>query len=114
MGLTIKLKGYDTLNICYSSFSDFRLELAEAYNKRLGELYNRLTFSGLISQGRKPLSDSELKEFKKLAGDLLIFLCHSDCDGSFIPCESKKIYKSFEKLETDCGINENNAFISSR
>lgn len=101
MGLTIRVNDYDQFDISYSSFMQFRLQLAKEYNKRLGELYKRWIYSSTLYMTQSPLSEKEFEEFKSLAGGLLIFLAHSDCDGSFTPSESRKIYKCIEHLEMD-------------
>ena len=106
MGLTISVNNYDSFDIGYFGFMNFRLELAETYNKKLSELYRRWVFGSIPYMGEKPLSKKEFEEFKSLAGDLLIFLAHSDTEGSFTPSESRKIYKSIEKLEMDYKIDE--------
>lgn len=106
MGLTISVKNYDSFDIGYISFGIFRLELAKTYNKELGALYKRWIFGSIPYREEKPLSKKEFEEFKNLAGDFLIFLAHSDCEGSFTPSESRKIYKCIEKLEMDYKINE--------
>ena len=41
MGLTITVNKFDSFDIGYLGFMNFRLELAETKNKRLGELYRR-------------------------------------------------------------------------
>ena len=106
MGLTISVNNYDSFDIGYFGFMNFRLELAETYNKKLSELYRRWVFGSIPYMDEKPLSKKEFEEFKSLAGDLLIFLAHSDTEGSFTPSESRKIYKSIEKLEMDYKIDE--------
>ena len=98
MGLTITVNDYDSFDIGYIGFGVFRLALAETFNKRLGILYRRWFFGGL--------SDKEFEELKNLAGDLLIFLAHPDCEGSFTPSESRKIYKIIENLKMDFQANE--------
>lgn len=41
MGLTITVNNFDRFDIGYIAFGQFRLLLANKYNKRLGELYRR-------------------------------------------------------------------------
>lgn len=105
MGLTITVNNYDCFDIGYYSFMNFRLELAEKYNKRLGELYRRWAFGGLSYTKEEPLTDKEFEEFKNLGGDLLIFLAHPDTEGSFTPSESRKIYLKIKDLKMDYRIS---------
>ena len=107
MGLTSSVNNYDSVDIGYISFGNFRLELAKTDNKKLSELYRRWVFGSIPYMDEKPLSKKEFEEFKSLAGDLLIFLAHPDTEGSFTPSESRKIYKSIEKLEMDYRISAN-------
>ena len=74
MGLTITVNNYDSFDIGYFGFMNFRLELATKYNKRFGELYRRWAFGGLPYTKEKSLNNKEFEEFKNLGGDLLIFL----------------------------------------
>lgn len=105
MGLTITVNNYDSFDIGYFGFMNFRLELATKYNKRFGELYRRWAFSGLPYTKEKSLNDKEFEEFKNLGGDLLIFLAHSDTGGSFTPSESRKIYLKIKDLNMDYRIS---------
>lgn len=54
----------------------------------------------------EPLTDEEFEEFKKLGGDLLIFLTHPDTQGSFTPSESRKIYLKIKDLKMDYRISK--------
>lgn len=105
MGLTITVNKYDFFDIGYIGFMNFRLKLAETYNKRLGELYRRWAFGGLIIE-EKPLTDAEFEEFKELGGDLLIFLTHKDTEGIFTPSESRKVFLKIKDLKMDYTIDE--------
>lgn len=105
MGLTIRVNGFDSFDIGYMDFINFRLSLAERYNKRLGELYRRWAFGWLPYTQEKKLSDKEFEEFKKLGGDLLIFLTHKDTEGIFTPSESRKIFKCIENVKIDYEIS---------
>lgn len=95
MGLDISIKGLerkDTYHGGYIRFNVYRKEVANAYNKRLGELYEK-TF-------RKDLQPEEIEEWNLLCNDDLdIFLWHSDCDGKLTPEECKKIYNELNKLK---------------
>ena len=106
MGLTITVNNYDSFDIGYFGFMNFRLELAEIYNKRLGELYRRWAFGNMPYTEEEPLTNEEFKEFKKLGGDLLIFLTHPDTQGSFTPSESRKIYLKIKDLKRDYRISK--------
>lgn len=106
MGLSITVNNYDSFDIGYISFMNFRLEVAEIYNVKLGEMYRRWVFGYLPYTPEKPLSDKEFEELKKLAGDLLIFLAHSDTEGNFTPSESRKIYLTIKDLKMDYRISE--------
>lgn len=101
MGLTITVNKFDSFDIGYFSFTNFRLELAETYNKRLGELYRRWTFGWLDYTKEEPLTNAEFEEMKEIGGDLLIFLTHKDTEGVFLPSESRKIYLQIRDLKMD-------------
>lgn len=105
MGLTITVNNYDSFDIGYINFMNFRLELAKIYNVKLGEMYRRWAFGELPYTPEVSLSAKEFKEFKDIAGDLLIFLAHSDSEGSFTPSESRKIYLKIKDLEMDYRIS---------
>lgn len=105
MGLTISVNDFDSFDIGYMSFSSFRMELAEKYNPILKDLYFRWIF-GRCPNIANPLTNEEFEEMKNIAGDLMIFLAHSDCDGIFTPTESRKIYKCIENLTMDFEIEE--------
>lgn len=106
MGLTIIVNNFDSFDIGYINFMNFRLELANLYNNKLGELYRRYAFGWLEYTPEKILTDKEFEEMKQLAGDLFIFLTHKDTEGIFTPSESRKIYKCIENLTLDYEINE--------
>lgn len=101
MGLTITVNRFDIFDIGYFDFMNFRLELAETYNKRLGELYRRWAFGWLDYTKEEPLTDTEFEEMKEIGGDLLIFLTHKDTEGVFLPSESRKIYLQIRDLKMD-------------
>lgn len=94
MGLDINVKGLgrkDTYHCGYITFNLYRKKVATAYNKRLGELYEK-TF-------KDELNAEEIEEWNDLCNnDLDIFLWHSDCDGKLTPKECKKIYDELKKL----------------
>lgn len=101
MGLTITVNKFDSFDIGYFSFTNFRLELAETYNKRLGELYRRWAFGWLDYTKEEPLTNAEFEEMKEIGGDLLIFLTHKDTEEVFLPSESRKIYLQIRDLKMD-------------
>ena len=101
MGLTITVNKFDSFDIGYFSFMNFRLELAETYSKRLGELYRRWAFGWLDYTKEEPLTNAEFEEMKEIGGDLLIFLTHKDTEGVFLPSESRKIYLQIRDLKMD-------------
>ena len=105
MGLTIRVNDFDEFDIGYMGFSSFRMDLAEKYNPRLKDLYFRWIF-GRCPNIANPLTNEEFEEMKNIAGDLMIFLAHSDCGGIFTPSESRKIYKCIENLTMDFEIEE--------
>lgn len=105
MGLTITVNNFDSFDIGYMGFGNFRMDLAETYNKKLGDYYRRWIFSSIPFMNEKKLTDKEFQEMVKIAGDLMIFLAHKDTEGSFTPSESRKIYKCIEDLKMDYEIN---------
>lgn len=105
MGLTITVNDFDSFDIGYMGFGNFRIDLAEAYNKKLGDYYKRWVFSSIPYMNVEKLSNKEFNEMLEIAGDLMIFLAHKDTEGSFTPSESRKIYKCIENLKMDYEIN---------
>lgn len=97
MGLDINIKGLereDTYHGGYIRFNVYRKEVANAYNERLGELYEK-TF-------KEDLQPEEIEEWNTLCNDDLdIFLWHSDCDGKLTPKECKKIYDVMKGLKVE-------------
>jgi len=97
MGLDVSIKGLsyeETYHSGYFRFNNYRKEIATAYNKRLGELYQK-TF-------KEDLAIDEIKEWNTLCNDDLdIFLWHSDCDGKLTPKECKKIYDVMKNLKIE-------------
>lgn len=106
MGLTITVNRFDSFDIGYFGFMNFRLQLAETYNKRLGALYCRWAFGWLDYTKEEPLTDAEFEEMKELAEDLMIFLAHKDTEGIFTPSESRKIFLKIKDLKMDYTIDE--------
>ena len=97
MGSDISVKGLerkDTYHGGYITFNLYREKVANAYNKRLGELYEK-TF-------KDELQSEDVKEWNQLCNDDLdIFLWHSDCDGKLTPKECKKIYDVMKDLKVE-------------
>lgn len=107
MGLVISAKGFneEIYDSGYGGFTQFRIELAKAYNKEFGELYERWLFGDLVDGGK--LTHEEYKRFKKLSNKKLdILLHHSDGEGVLKPWECKKIYSVTKKLK--CNYPQNN------
>lgn len=101
MRLSIRIPGMkDTYDCGYISFGMFRMEVADAFNKEMGNLYRKWYKSALPFN--PPLTDEEIKRYKELRNpDLDLLLFHSDCDGKFTPKECKKIYKAIKNLKLD-------------
>lgn len=106
MGLTISVNEFDSFDIGYMRFGYFRFALAKAFNPGLEELYRRWVFGHIPYMKEEPLSNEEFEEMENIAGDLMIFLAHSDSHGIFTPSESGKIYKCIENLTMDFEIEE--------
>ncbi len=101
MGLTITAKGFDEeiYNSGYAGFTNFRIEIAKAYNSEFGELYKKWVRSCLMPYGDR-LSPEKLNRLNELCNDDLdILLQHSDCDGKLTPQECKKIYNITKDLK---------------
>lgn len=97
---------YISFDIGYIGFTNFRRVLAETINEELGKLYERWLFSSMPYMKKyKELSEYEFKKMKKLAGDLMILLAHSDCEGRIMPYESRKLYKILEDVKCDYTID---------
>ena len=101
MGLTITVNEFDSFDIGYFGFGNFRFELAKTFNPRLEVLYRRWVFGHIPYMQQEPLTNEEFEEMKKIAGDLIIFLAHPDTEGGFSPSESRRIYKCIENLTMD-------------
>lgn len=97
MGLDIHIKGLkreDTYHGGYVRFGSYRMEVAKAFNKTLGEIYEKPYLTP-----KYEFTDDEIKQWNQLCNDDLdIFLWHSDCDGKLTPKECKKIYNELRKL----------------
>lgn len=100
MGLDVSIKGLDygnTYHGGYIRFGEYRINIAKAINKKIGEIYEK--------QYRNfdyRYSEDDIKEWNKILPDkspLDIFLWHSDCDGKFTYKECREIYNELKKLE---------------
>lgn len=98
MGLYAYAKGLqkeECYDCGYITFGIYRQKVANAFNKRLGELYKKY-YQDI------ELTKEEIKEWNKLCDDDLdIFLFHSDCEGKFTPQECKKIYNAMKDLKVE-------------
>lgn len=109
MGLTLNCKGskvfrdkfgtWDSIDIGYIGFTQFRLGLAEAIDEELGSLYERWIKSASPWAKVEKLTKEEFERMKELAGDSFILLAHSDCDGMLTPKESRLLYKKIEDVD---------------
>jgi len=88
------------IRICYSTFNFYRLSVAKAYDKTLGEIYKKAMSI--------PYQDDITYTEEHYYWDLLskneglkVFLEHSDCDGMFTPKECRLIYNELIKLKLD-------------
>ena len=111
MGLSLTCgiysKDYISFDIGYIGFTHFRIALAEAYNKELGELYKRWIFGSIPYMSEyKELSEEELARLNELSGDLGYLLVHSDTEGNLLPSESRKLYKALENVKCDYTTNK--------
>lgn len=97
MGLDINIKGLereDTYHAGYMRFGNYRREVAKAFNKTLGKIYEKPYLTPNYE-----FKDDEIKQWNTLCNDDLdIFLWHSDCDRKLTPKECKKIYDELKKL----------------
>lgn len=100
MGLNIRIKGMsheETYHCGYLTFGVYRQEVAKAWNKEFGEIYEK-PYKNLSYE----YTDEDIKRWNELCNDDLdIFLNHSDCDGKLTWKECKKIYDVMKNLEID-------------
>ena len=92
MGLDIQIKGLsreDTYHAGYIKFANYRIKVAKAFNKTIGEIYEK----PYLKQWNKILPDENFA--------MNNFLWHSDCDGKFTPKECKEIYDILKKLNVE-------------
>ena len=101
MGLDINIKGLsreDTYHGSYTKFANYRVKVAKAFNKAIGEIYEK----PYKHYGYKFTEEDE-KQWNEFLLDenapMNKFLWHSDCDGKLTPKECKKIYNELKKLK---------------
>lgn len=103
MGLDINIKGLereDTYHGGYIRFANYRIKVAKAFNKTIGEIYEK----PYLNYKYKFLED-DLKQWNEILPNekspMNKFLWHSDCDGKFTSKECKKIYNELKKLDVE-------------
>lgn len=101
MGLYARALRCDTsYSRSYSGFDIFRTEIAEVYSEKFKQVY--------MYEGR-----DAAREVCKDEG-LIIFLYHSDCEGSLLPKECKVVYESLMNLKehiNTCHIEVSDGFM---
>lgn len=103
MGLDIQIKGLsreDTYHAGYIKFANYRIKVAKAFNKTIGEIYEK----PYLNCGYK-FSEDDLKQWNEILPDenspMNKFLWHSDCDGKFTFKECKEIYNALKDLSVE-------------
>lgn len=103
MGLDIHIKGLsreDTYHGSYIRFASYRVKVAKAFNKAIGEIYEK-TYK---YYGYKFTEEDE-KQWNEFLLDenapMNKFLWHSDYDGKFTPKECKEIYNELKNLDVE-------------
>lgn len=103
MGLDIQIKGLsreDTYHGGYIKFADYRLEVAKAFNEKIGEIYKK-TYKYFGYEFTKD-DVAQWNEFlPEKNNPINKFLWHSDCDGKFTPKECKEIYNELKNLNVE-------------
>ena len=112
MGLTIRAKGLldeHSYDCGYKTFTNFRIAVANAYNKEFGKLLEKYYYNWFEHK----FTEDDLTRMNELSDDDLdIFLDHSDCDGKMTPQECKKVYMAIKDLSVEmighnCRLMEN-------
>lgn len=99
MGLTLAVKGHETLDMGYIGFRTLRMYIASSYNEELGELYNEILRKAFMMQGH----EREKERWDEICNeDLDLLLWHSDCDGKLTYKECRKISKVLDKITFHC------------
>lgn len=111
MGLTVRATGLDAAKSYdggYITFGNFRLALAETFNKEYGLYYKRWVGMDFDKDYcRIPLSEQDHQKWVELQekidpdGALFCFLSHPDGEGKFTPQECRKIYNRIKELKMD-------------
>lgn len=103
MGLDIHIKGLsreDTYHGSYIRFASYRVKVAKAFNKAIGEIYEKpYKYYGykFTEEDEKQWNEFLLDENAPMNK----FLWHSDCDGKLTPKECKKIYNAMKDLKVE-------------
>lgn len=103
MGLDINIKGLsreDTYHGGYIRFANYRVKVAKAFNKAIGEIYEK-TYKDYDYK----FTEEDKKQWNEFLSDenaaMNKFLWHSDCDGKITPKECKEIYKELKNLDVE-------------
>lgn len=103
MGLDIQIKGLsreDTYHAGYGIFANYRVKVAKAFNKTIGEIYEK----SYKCYGYE-FKEEDIRQWNEILPDenspMNKFLWHSDCDGKFTPKECKEIYNILKKLKVE-------------
>lgn len=99
MGLWATAKGLTTeteYNCGYITYGKFLINLAYAYNREIGSIFEELCITG------KNFSEEQARRWIELCNDDLdLLLFHSDCDGKFTWKECRRIYNAIKDLKMD-------------
>lgn len=111
MGLTVTATGLDSsksYDCGYITFGNFRLALAETFNKEYGLYYKKWVGQYFDEKyNRVFLTQDELNKWNKLIDEidpdegLFCFLKHPDTEGKITPQECRKIYNHIKDLKMD-------------
>lgn len=98
MGLCATAKGLTAeteFNCGYITYGNFVRNLAYAYNREIGEMFEKLYYTD-------DLTEEEEIRWNEICDDGLdLLLFHSDCDGKFTWRECRQIYNSIKGLHMD-------------
>ena len=105
MGLTATAKGLtdETGFDCgYITFGNFRIRLAETYDKKSGAAYKKWYFRGGGNFDAAGLDELEQRMMEELLNKPVgLFLFHSDCEGKMSAKECREVYEDIKDLEMD-------------
>lgn len=103
MGLDIEIKGLnreDTYHAGYMRFANYRVKVAKAFNKTIGEIYEKP-----YKHYDYKFTEEDTRRWNEFLPDenspMNKFLWHSDCDGKFTPKECKEIYNILKDLNVE-------------